>query len=114
MRGAKVDAKDKSKHTPLLMIEDNFEENTAEIVRLLIAHGADVNAQSREGKSALMFACDEDNLEVVKILLEAGANVNFKNSDGETALNLASNEEIKKFAYFSRRTKINLTFFKRR
>lgn len=40
---ANVNAKDKYNRTPLLMIDENIEENTTEIVRLLIQKGANVN-----------------------------------------------------------------------
>ncbi len=46
-----------------------------DIVRLLIAHGADVNAQSSSGNTPLMYACAGGHEEVVRVLLEAGANV---------------------------------------
>ena len=46
-----------------------------DIVRLLIAHGADVNAQSSSGNTPLMYACAGGHEDVVRVLLEAGAHV---------------------------------------
>ena len=66
-----------------------------EIVRLLVAKGANVNVQDKSKNTALMFACDEEELEAVKILLEAGANPNLKDEDGETALEKTDSDEIK-------------------
>jgi len=57
-----------------------------DIVRLLIAHGADVNAQSSSGNTPLMYACAGGHEEVVRVLLEAGANVEDHNENGHTPL----------------------------
>ena len=46
-----------------------------DIVRLLIAHGADVNAQSSSGNTPLMYECARGHEDVVRVLLEAGVNV---------------------------------------
>jgi len=43
----------------------------ANIVRLLLARGADINARDETGFTALRFACAENNIEIVKVLLEA-------------------------------------------
>lgn len=51
-----------------------------EIVKLLIAKGADVNARTKDGLTPLMFA---DNAEIVKALLNKGADVNAKITDGD-------------------------------
>jgi len=59
----------------------------AELVRLLLGKGADINVKSNEGITALWAAAHEGNIEVVKLLLEKGADVNAKRtSDGQTAL----------------------------
>ena len=57
-----------------------------DIVRLLIAHGADVNAQSSSGNTPLMYACAGGHEEVVRVLLEAGAHVEDHNENGHTPL----------------------------
>ena len=45
-------------------------------VKALLAKGADVNAKTSYGVTALSFAADRGNLEIVKILLEHGADIN--------------------------------------
>ena len=45
-----------------------------EVVRLLIASGADVNEKSKEGKSALFWAKQFNRKEMIKMLKQAGAN----------------------------------------
>ena len=57
-----------------------------EIVKLLISHGADVNAQSSSGNTPLMYACASGHAEVVRALLEAEANVEDHNENGHTPL----------------------------
>lgn len=57
-----------------------------DIVKLLIAHNADVNAQCATGNTPLMFACGSGHVEVVKELLKHGANVEDQNENGHTPL----------------------------
>jgi hypothetical protein len=94
-RGANVNAKTKSRRTPIMMIEGGDEENALEIFKLLTEKGADVNVLNEDKETPLMVACEDDNLELVKILLKAGANPNLKNEDGETAMQLTDSDEIK-------------------
>jgi hypothetical protein len=60
----------------------------------LIARGADPNVRHAgigqlQGRTALLFATDNQQAEVVALLLDAGADVNVKDALGETALTLA-------------------------
>lgn len=59
-------------------------------VKALIAAGVDVNAKTRSGNTALMWASFEGHAEVGRILIAAKADVNARNEKGETALVLAS------------------------
>ncbi|KAI5926193.1 ankyrin repeat-containing domain protein [Camillea tinctor] len=63
----------------------------AEAVNLLIEAGADLNMQSRTGKSALHVAVRRNRTEIVKVLLMKGANVNLKCNRGWNALHYAAN-----------------------
>ncbi|HXG67548.1 MAG TPA: ankyrin repeat domain-containing protein [Blastocatellia bacterium] len=55
-------------------------KSNAEAVKALLAKGADVNAKTRYGATALSFACDRGSVEVVKTLLEHGADVNVRDT----------------------------------
>jgi ankyrin repeat protein len=59
-------------------------------VRAALAAGADMNAKTSNGGTALMTASFGGHLEVVQALLAAGADVNAKVSWGDTALIMAS------------------------
>lgn len=63
--------------------------NQIEVIRLLISAGADVNAKSNEGWTALIIAANSGCIEAIKLLLEAGADANAKDCWGDTALSRA-------------------------
>ncbi|MEU6035410.1 ankyrin repeat domain-containing protein [Actinomadura sp. NPDC047616] len=56
-----------------------------EIVRSLLAHGADVDGRDAGGGTALIWACNGGFVECARLLLEAGADVHLRNDDGYTA-----------------------------
>ena len=64
----------------------------ADIARLLIEAGADLNRTNGNGGTALMFATLFGRNEIVKILLEAGADATLKDVRGLTALHLAGQQ----------------------
>jgi ankyrin repeat protein len=63
-----------------------------EVVRALLAKGADVNAKTSDGMTALMLAAEYEGIDVVQALLAKGADVNAKASGGTTALMFASKQ----------------------
>jgi uncharacterized protein len=60
-----------------------------DIVRLLIEHGADVNARQQDGFTPLHEAALTGQIELVKLLLDNGAVVNLESDSGKTALTFA-------------------------
>jgi hypothetical protein len=57
---------------------------------LLAAKGVDINAQTDDGTTALMYASQENDTEAAEMLLEQVADVNAQDKYGDTALMLAS------------------------
>jgi ankyrin repeat protein len=79
-----------SRITPLLVATQN---GHAEVVKVLIAHGADPNlAKTDHGATPLHFASYQGNLEIVQELIshQAELNVTLTNKHGATPLHLAS------------------------
>ena len=64
-------------------------EGHYESVRLLVAHGADVDARAQTGFTPLLFAARGGDVESAELLIAAGADVNRTGSDGTHALALA-------------------------
>lgn len=69
--------------TPFLLAVHAGETKKA---KLLLKHGAKLDALGRFGKSNLMYAVEKDNAETVKWLISQGADVNYKDEYQETSL----------------------------
>jgi quinoprotein dehydrogenase-associated probable ABC transporter substrate-binding protein len=64
-----------------------------DIARELVKHGADVNAATTEGVTALMIAAARDNAPMIGLLLQSGAKPDLKSADGETAKEIAAKND---------------------
>ncbi|XP_053358655.1 KN motif and ankyrin repeat domain-containing protein 2-like [Clarias gariepinus] len=63
----------------------------ASMLRLLLANGANVNAQDQAGTTALISACDRGHADIVRILLEdPDCDVNLTDKGSRSALSLAT------------------------
>ncbi len=68
----------------------HYAANThADMIQLLIDHGADVNVKDDKGKTPLHCAAVGAYLEGMRALLENGADVNAVDDEGNTPLQLA-------------------------
>ena len=86
-----VNARQASSNETPLMVADN-----AAVIEYLIGKGAEIDAQNREGFTALMFAVNKGNFAVkkgnkdaVEVLVKHHANLTLKNNKGEDALTMA-------------------------
>lgn len=86
--GVDVDARDSLGGTPLL---DAVWEGREDAVRVLVAHGADVNAKHLEaGVTALQYAVLTGRAAITRELLQAGAHTDVRDRSGEAVLHVAA------------------------
>jgi ankyrin repeat protein len=87
-RGANVNVRGAEGRTMLLIalsrLQNNY--NIPSIVKFLLTHGADVNAQDDSLTTSLHLAAQRVQLGAVQILLEHGADANAKSNYGSTPL----------------------------
>ena len=65
------------------------ENNSPDVVRMLLAGGADANVKNKQGITALMFAVEKSSPDMVQVLLDAEADVNEQDKTGRTVLMFA-------------------------
>jgi ankyrin repeat protein len=93
-----INAKDSDWYIPLhLASGDSSTKDLSvtrpSVIRLLLDHGADVNARAKNSSTPLHWASKYGAPEVVRVLLEHGADVKAKDNDGRTALQLTEKDE---------------------
>ena len=82
--GAIVDLTDDRFRTTALMLAS--QQGKAAIVKLLLEHGAKVDAEDYKGRTAIYYAGLFGSMDVMEVLLSYGANVNHFMEDGASAL----------------------------
>ena len=91
--GADIEALNKQDETVLQLAAEQSE--SPQMLQLLIAHGAKINRQDRDGNTSLMRAVEPGNIVNIRFLMAHGADVSIKNHYGLTALDLALRDDYK-------------------
>ena len=86
-KGANVNARDKSKKTPLYSA---IEKKYNEIAKYLIKKGADINAKNADGYTPSITAAGSNNEELLKELIAKKADINIQDNMKQTALTYAA------------------------
>jgi ankyrin repeat protein len=91
--GVNLDALGQDGTTPLMLAVKSslgtFYDRGVVVVEFLLAHGADVNAKTESGASALLYAVSHHRPELVELLIKAGADVNAISNSGWSLLDYA-------------------------
>ena len=88
--GADVSARDPKFHATALMWASHWEH--LDIMRILMQHGATVDAKGGEGETALWFTAQQGRLQAMKLLVENGADPTVVGRDGQSAYAVAAAE----------------------
>lgn len=83
--GADPNAKDEDGNSILHAHSSEWEPDQADIVRLLIESGAEVNAPGSYGQTPLHYAASNGHDDIVAILINAGADPFLEDEFGDTA-----------------------------
>jgi len=79
-----------------LNINDLFLENYPhQFIYQVIKQSQNIDKQTEDGTTPLMFASEANNIELVKLLLDKGVERNIKNSAGKRAKDLATNQGVR-------------------
>jgi ankyrin repeat protein len=65
------------------------EKNQAEIVRLLLDWGANIEHNDNSGRTALFRESRNESLDVAQLLIDCGANIEHQDNYGRTTMSLA-------------------------
>lgn len=87
--GADANAVNVNQRTALMFLAWQRGRVDIEFVRLLLEHGARIEAADKEGRTALMLAAAEGQTDVARELLRHGARVDAADHEGRSALRIA-------------------------
>jgi ankyrin repeat protein len=66
------------------------QSGSLEAIRVLLDHGADIQAQDKNGRTALYVAAQSGSLEAIRVLLDHSTERQAQDKDGRTALHMAA------------------------
>ena len=98
---AGVDAKERyANDLTALMWAAGHDENIdtraiGQVIDILLARGATLDAADNRGRTALMIAAVQGDAATIDILLRRGADRGLKDKEGKTALDLAANDDVR-------------------
>jgi ankyrin repeat protein len=75
-----------SKTALMYVASSYFATNRHEVIKVLVAEGANINLKGQYGLTALMWAAICNYINAVEALIEAGADLNIRDNDGNTAI----------------------------
>jgi ankyrin repeat protein/serine/threonine protein kinase len=97
-RGMKADLRCDRGGTPLCNAANGCftnETSYVAVVKVLLAHSADVNARTRGNQTPLHRAAEWGRPQIMQALLAAGADPNSRDDDGKTALDIAKETDAR-------------------
>ena len=89
--GAEVNSASRNSQR-VMPLHSSVASHSLDITRVLLEHGADVNAVQQAGYTPLLEAAQAGELEILDLLLQYGADPLARREDGQTALDLARQE----------------------
>lgn len=96
-----TDERDSDNNTPLIKAAQKYvatkknKEAYLTIIRSLLQNKANINAQNKDGYTALMIAAKANDEELITLLMGYYPNQNLKNKRGKTAADLAKSLKLK-------------------
>ena len=90
-KGVNANAKNSVSAAPTLLLAAL--NSQTEIIKLLIAEGADLDGKDKFGNTSLHYASQHGSKGIVELLISNKANVNTKNKSGETPLDIVADKD---------------------
>ena len=87
-------------NTALIVAVNHMQKYQDVVIEYLIDHGANVNLQNNDEKSALHIATEKGHFDVVVLLVEKGCVLSLRDRDGNTALDVAVHHLKEKCAVY--------------
>lgn len=85
-----LEHRDEQGNTPLIVAAATGQDD---VVRALLALGADPNAQNAQGETAVIQAVWEKQPDIVRLLRAAGANLSLRSANGTSPLEMAQSRD---------------------